>query len=189
MCKELSERGKLWSCLSFKNESVDGRCYCNVFYIPWTEEPGAWWANSPWGRKESDTTERLTQMHPLEDFSWQFLSHYTYHWNSKEGKKLRPAFRLLLGLALCLCTPKSFLRRLESVFVPISLLSIGSLLHVFWCVCSLKNISVKIYGVCKNKCFSSNFWTTDLAVLMFKWGTKTSSWRKLTNGGKKKIQS
>lgn len=33
MCKELSERGKLWSCLSFKNESVDGRCYCNVFYI------------------------------------------------------------------------------------------------------------------------------------------------------------
>ena len=33
MCKELSERGKLWPCFSFKNESVDGRCYCNVFYI------------------------------------------------------------------------------------------------------------------------------------------------------------
>ena len=26
--------------------------------IPWTEEPGGC---SPWGRKESDTTERLTQ--------------------------------------------------------------------------------------------------------------------------------
>ena len=25
--------------------------------IPWTEEPGGY---SPWGRKESDTTERLT---------------------------------------------------------------------------------------------------------------------------------
>ena len=37
--------------------------------IPWTEEPGAWWANSPWGRKGSDPTERLTQTHPFEDFS------------------------------------------------------------------------------------------------------------------------
>ena len=26
--------------------------------IPWTEEPGAY---SPWGHKESDTTEQLTQ--------------------------------------------------------------------------------------------------------------------------------
>ena len=37
--------------------------------IPWTEEPGAWWANSPLGRKESDPTERLTQTHPFKDFS------------------------------------------------------------------------------------------------------------------------
>ena len=28
--------------------------------IPWTEEPADY---SPWGRKESDTTERLTQTH------------------------------------------------------------------------------------------------------------------------------
>ena len=28
--------------------------------IPWTEEPGR---PSPWGRKESDTTERLTPTH------------------------------------------------------------------------------------------------------------------------------
>ena len=27
--------------------------------IPWTEEPGPWGPKSPWGRKESDTTERL----------------------------------------------------------------------------------------------------------------------------------
>ena len=27
--------------------------------IPWTEEPGAWWAG-PWGYKESDTTEQHT---------------------------------------------------------------------------------------------------------------------------------
>ena len=28
-----------------------------VWRIPWTEEPGPY---SPWGRKESDTTEQLT---------------------------------------------------------------------------------------------------------------------------------
>ena len=29
---------------------------------PWTEEPGGY---SPWGHKESDTTERLTQSTPF----------------------------------------------------------------------------------------------------------------------------
>ena len=28
--------------------------------IPWTEEPGVWTPDSPWGRKESDTADRLT---------------------------------------------------------------------------------------------------------------------------------
>ena len=34
--------------------------HCSIFAwrIPWTEEPGY----SPWGRKESDTTERLSQV-------------------------------------------------------------------------------------------------------------------------------
>ena len=30
--------------------------------IPWTEEPGG--LHSPWGRKESDTTERLSERPP-----------------------------------------------------------------------------------------------------------------------------
>ena len=36
--------------------------------IPWTEEPGGY---SPWGRKESDMTERLTHTHFLSQaFDW-----------------------------------------------------------------------------------------------------------------------
>ena len=32
--------------------------------VPWTEEPGG--LHSPWGCKESDTTERLTCTHYLD---------------------------------------------------------------------------------------------------------------------------
>ena len=38
--------------------------------IPWTEEPGGY---SPWGRKESDTTERLTHTQSLLYFFVLFL--------------------------------------------------------------------------------------------------------------------
>ena len=38
--------------------------------IPWTEEPGAGYC--PWGRKESDTTERL---HSTYTISGTFVNH------------------------------------------------------------------------------------------------------------------
>ena len=36
-----------------------------AWIIPWTEEPGGLY-NSPWGRKELDTIERLTHSRPLK---------------------------------------------------------------------------------------------------------------------------
>ena len=46
--------------------------------VPWTEEPGRLW-----GRKESDTTERLTRIHILLDFlnvDYHCHCHYHYLW-------------------------------------------------------------------------------------------------------------
>ena len=42
-----------------------------AWIIPWTEEPGGY---SPWGRKESNTTEQLT----LSLFTFTFHFHYLY---------------------------------------------------------------------------------------------------------------
>ena len=41
-------------------ESMQTHSSILAWRIPWTEEPGSY---SPWGGKESDTTERLTLSH------------------------------------------------------------------------------------------------------------------------------
>ena len=43
-------------------EEMATRSSILAWKIPWTEEPGAY---SPWGRKESDTTVRLSRRAPL----------------------------------------------------------------------------------------------------------------------------
>ena len=45
--------------------------------IPWTEDPGSY---SPWGHKESDTTEYTT---PL-------LSHHLHDVNGRSGQREKP---------------------------------------------------------------------------------------------------
>ena len=47
-------------------EGMTTHCSILACRIPWTEEPNG---HSPWGRKESDTTERLSTAHSSTWFS------------------------------------------------------------------------------------------------------------------------
>ena len=50
----------------YKGEREEKQCSCLENFM----DRGAWQATySPWGRKESDTTEQLTQTHNLEGYN------------------------------------------------------------------------------------------------------------------------
>ena len=88
----------------------DGEGNSNLLQYSYLEYPvdgGAWWANSPWGHKESDTTERLdfTSLH--HSLSCYMLSIVL--------RKLGPQYRItnppfqaaydVPGEAKCMCPP------------------------------------------------------------------------------------
>ena len=54
--------------------------------IPWTEEPGR--LHSPWGHKESDTTEQLIHTHTYTHTHTHTHTHRAYTASHKRGKKV-----------------------------------------------------------------------------------------------------
>ena len=49
--------------MTYLEESTATHSSILAWRVPWTEEPGGY---SPWGRKEMDTTERLTHTHTTQ---------------------------------------------------------------------------------------------------------------------------